>query len=92
MSWRKILKEDCVRGTLVRIAGISDGYNNATIISIDNTHIKLARPYAYANEHYNSNNAMMGCEVFEVSISRAVSEDTDLEVYQGKDCIRKMLT
>jgi len=98
MAWRKMLKEDCVRGCLVRIGNIADGYNMATILAvvlpddyIKQATIRLGRPYAYADKHCDSRTPMLGCEVFEVTIDRATSAETDLEVYQARDGNRSYL-
>lgn len=41
-------------------------YWTHTVISVDETTVRLARPYAYAHEHFDSNQPLLGCEVYTV--------------------------
>ena len=98
MSWRKIQKEDIVRGALIRMTSLmNDGaYCMATIISIRNIddetypHIQVARPYLYAHKDFNSNGGLMGQEVFDIGMDKLLGQYSDTEVFQGRDNIRNM--
>jgi hypothetical protein len=100
MSWRNLRKEDIKRGTVIRLGNIMNdgGYYNATIISVseidasDYPHFTVARPYAYANEHFNSKHPLMGSEVFAIGVKSALDPNSDIQVYQGRDGIRCMIT
>jgi hypothetical protein len=99
VGFRKMMYEDCERGVVVRITGMSDEfYNAATVIGLrepirhEESHIILilARPYAYAAEHWDSKQPLMGCEVFDCCFN---PESTDLEVYvNSKGELRTMKT
>lgn len=97
-TWRKIRQADCQRGVLVRLTNMSDAiYNGATIIAVTtvgntvpSTEITLARPYAYAHEHFDSKQPLIGCEVFSLSIKDGTF--TDLEVYQARDGKLRMMS
>jgi hypothetical protein len=98
MSWRKIQAEDVKRGTVIRMTKMqADGaYHMATIIGIFENepypHVKVARPYAYAHEHFNAKDPLMGSEVFAIGIGRLLGPDSDVEVFQGRDAVRSMVT
>jgi len=104
--WRKIKKDDIKRGTVIRITGMSDtAYNGATIIAVsDNyTHngartsphedVRIARPMAYAHDHFDSRSPMLSCEVFEMTVERMCKENTDIEVWEcGNGAVDTMTT
>ena len=100
MSWRNMKREDIKRGTIIRLGSIENdgGYCMATIISEHSAHdgsasyFVVARPYAYAANGYNSKQPLMGCEVFDISVSSVLSPTSDVQVFQGRDSIRSMLT
>lgn len=105
MSWRKLVATDIKRGTILRMTSmLNDGaYATATIISVPEGEprdeyarkypsITIARPYAYAHEHVNDNQPLMGCEVFTIEVSRLLGDGVDYEVFQGRDGIRSMTT
>ena len=71
--WRKPLEEDIVRGTVVRVWDYST-YGHATIIKVRDGYATLARPFAYAT-NFDSNQPLLGCEVYEVSIKDLVTVD-----------------
>jgi hypothetical protein len=93
---RRIQFEDIKRGVVVHLMNLVDTYNTATIISVKDedgeTRIMLARPYAYANENYDSDQPLMGCEIFETTVKRMLADYADYEVYQGMDTVRNMMT
>jgi hypothetical protein len=103
-GWRKAKPEDIKRGTLIRIGNVmSDGaYGCATIIAtmisqscsspkLEGT-VKVARPVAYADGHVDINQPMLYAEVFEISVDRILHQDSDIEVFQGRDGVRSMTT
>jgi hypothetical protein len=106
MAWRAITKDDIKLGTLVKLGRmIDDGsYGMATIIYVHDhpergiegknfwAFVKVARPYAYANEGYSSNQPLLGAEVFEIGIKELLSDGCSYQVFQGRDDIRKMAT
>lgn len=99
MGWRKILKEDIVRGTVIRMTTMieSGSYGMATIIAVRDEdpnykHIMVARPYAYAAEHYNARSALLGAECYDISIERLLAPASDYEVFQGRDGNTTMVT
>lgn len=98
MSWRKIERDDIKRGTVLRMTKMeADGsYHMATIIGIHENeaypHVKVARPYVYAHEAFNAKDPLMGAEVFAIGIERMLGPDSDVEVFQGRDAIRSMVT
>jgi hypothetical protein len=99
MAWRKIQVEDIKRGTIIRMLTMqNDGaYHMATIISVNEEdprykHVKVARPYAYANENFNAKEPLLGAEVFAIGFERLLAPSGDYEVFQGRDNIRSMVT
>jgi hypothetical protein len=100
MAWRKIQVEDIKRGTVIRMSRLEadGGYCMATIIAIHADakeaypHVKVARPYAYAHEHFNAKEPLMGAEVFAIGIQRMLEAGSDVEVFQGRDAVRSMVT
>ena len=99
MSWRKIQLSDIKRGTVIRMNKMAnDGaYHMATIIAVHYEdprypHVKVARPYVYAHEEFNSKDPLMGAEVFAIGIERVLAPDSDVEVFQGQGNIRSMTT
>jgi hypothetical protein len=92
-GWHPITKEDIKLGVMVRISGLDDTFNTATIISttgmLDKRYLsfKIARPYAYANAEWSSNQPMLGCEVIDYSLDRA---GVLLSVWHGRDGVRTM--
>lgn len=93
MGWRKVKdKEELQRGVILRMTDMEkDGsYAMMTIIGVflDSPnyqtayqHVKVARPMAYANAAYDSNQPMLTCEVFEIGVSRFFEANTDIEVF-----------
>jgi hypothetical protein len=102
MSWRKIQNVDIKRGTVVRLGNLADdgAYATATIIGTRTEsnawsswhYVRLARPMAYAHEHFDAKSPMLSCEVFEIEEGRMLAEGSDVEVFQGRDAIRSMVT
>lgn len=41
-------------------------YWTHTVVSVDETSVRLARPYAYAREQFDCNHPLLGCEVYTV--------------------------
>src|SRR5687767_9238065 len=74
IMWRKIRREDVQRGLVIRMSNMKDTpFNGAVIINmngVEPTHtlgsVKVARPYAYATEHYDSNQPLLSSEVFDI--------------------------
>lgn len=97
-GWRKIIRDDIERGTIIRMTRLQDdgGYSMATIIGIyeheENSYVEVARPYAYGRRDFNEERALLGAEVLPIAISKLLSKDSDVEVFQGRDDIRKMVT
>ena len=105
MGWRKITKDDLQRGAIIRLNGImgDGGYSMATIISTQGLtphgakerglpYIKVARPYAYAHQDFDSNSPLLGSEVFEIFLESILGDRSDVEVFEGRDGIRTMIT
>jgi len=92
--WRKIKIDDIKRGTVIRITAMSDtAYNGATIIAINGNDVRLARPMAYAHDHFDSRSPMLSCEVFEMTAERMCKENTDIEVWEcGNGAVDTMTT
>ena len=91
-GWRPFEWTDAVRGVCVRIKSMNDTpYNGATVMGIEKDIngkipaiinervITLARPQAYADEHWDSKQPMLYAEVYSMSIKSACE---CLEVYQ----------
>ena len=99
-GWRKVTKEDLVRGVILRMESLDrDGsFSMFTIISVRQMEdpswpcVRVARPYAYAHEHFNSNDPLLGCEVFGIGVKDLLRDNSDMEVFQGRDGVRKMIT
>lgn len=87
--WRKIQKKDVSEGTVIRFTAIEDGYNLATIVGIFGEDVWISRPYAYASADYASRSGLVGTENFPISITSMCK--ADIEVYEGKKEVRKML-
>lgn len=103
MSWRKIKREDLVRGTVIRLnrlmedgaycmATIIKSYNSPVDVDDSEKRVLVARPYAYAHEHFDARSPLLGSEVLEYTFERILNESSEVEVFQGKDEIRKMTT
>lgn len=101
MGWRRILPTDLTQGVIVQIESIirDGGYGIATIISVDvdpaesYQHIKLARPFAFANEERNVRSPLLGSEVFDVPVHNLFREDSDYFVFVNHDGrLRKHVT
>lgn len=94
MGWRKIKEADVVTGTVLRLANMADTpFNGATIIMVRDGVAKLARPMAYAHNDFDTNQPLLSCEVFDVSMSRLCGPNTDIEVFEGRDgVVRSMKT
>jgi hypothetical protein len=100
MSWRKIQKEDIKRGTVIRMTKMIEGgsYGMATIICTREAeapgypNVKVARPYAYAHEHFDTNQPLVGSEVFSIGMDRILDPKGDYEVFQMRDDIHTMKT
>lgn len=103
MSWRKIQMEDIERGTVIRLTKMAEGFNTAVIIATDVEidtaknegafgMVRVARPYAYAHEHFDSRTAMMAEEVFDLSVESMLSANSDVEVFQQHKNIYRMVT
>lgn len=89
MPWRKIRPADIQRGVCIRMTDMKDTpYNGATIMGIEDESIAcrtvhLARPMAYAHEHFDSTHGgPLSAENFSISWERMCQEDSDIEVYQ----------
>lgn len=90
MGWRRILPTDLATGVLVMIESIfkDGGYAVATIISVnlDPTesyqHIKIARPFAFANKDRNTRSPLLGSEVVDISIGSLFRDDSDYFVFE----------
>ena len=98
IGWRKIIKDDIKRGTVIRLTAMESVYNVCTIIAVneykdDSSYVVVARPMAIAEGLFNSKNPMLQAEVFEMTIDRMLSDTSDVEVYQGRDnFVRRMST
>ena len=100
MGWRKIVKEDIQRGTIIRLGNLMrDGsYCMATIIGINKINdekypcVMIARPYAYAHKDFDCKHPMLSAEVFEISIESLLSPSSDVEVFEGRDSVRSLAT
>ena len=99
MGWRKIQKEDIKRGTVIRMGNLmNDGsYCMATIVAVRENepiwnYVKVARPYVYAHEHFDSNSGLIGSEVFDIGMDKLLNPSTDVEVFQGRDEVRSLVT
>jgi hypothetical protein len=98
MSWRNMVQEDIKRGTIIRLGSLeNDGaYDKATIIAEhykgDVKYITVARPYAYAHKDFNSNSPLIGSENFAILIESLLKPESDVQVFQGRDDVRSMLT
>lgn len=92
MGWRKIESKDIKRGTCLRLNMCEDSFfDSAVIIKILDNEIYVARPFAYAHEHFDSNSPLLGSEVFSYSVGRIL--ESRVEVYEGRDGqVRTMLT
>jgi len=102
-GWRPFEWTDAVRGTCVRIKSMNDTpYNGATVMGIEkdlngripaiinDRVITLARPQAYAAEHWDSKQPMLYAEVYSMSIKSACE---CLEVYETSTKeVRKLTT
>jgi hypothetical protein len=100
MAWRQITKEDVKRGVIIRDPRMieSGSYGMATIISTREVgeknawpHITVARPYAYAHEHFDANHPLMGAEVYSIGLLDLFREGI-YQVYQARDEVRSMVT
>jgi hypothetical protein len=100
MSWRKLQKDDIKRGTVIRMTKMIEGggYGMATIICTREVeaptypNIRVARPYAYAHEHFDTNQPLLGSEVFSIGVDRLLAAGGDYEVFQMRDDIHSMKT
>ena len=99
MGWRKIQREDIERGVIIRLKKMEEdgAYALATIIAtaLDGPlykHIKVSRPMALAHEHFDSNTGLLQQEVFTIGLTNLLAVDSDVEVFQGRDGLRKMST
>jgi hypothetical protein len=100
MAWRKIQKEDIKRGAIIKIGSIiaDGGYGLCTIISTREAeaktypHVMVARPQAFAHEHFDGRTPMLHAEVFDLGISNLLNPNADYEVFQGRDGSRMSLT
>lgn len=99
MAWRKIQREDIERGVIIRLKKLEDdgAYSVATIVAtaLDGPlykHIKVSRPMALAHEHFDSNTGLLQQEVFTIGLTNLLAADSDVEVFQGRDGLRRMTT
>lgn len=99
MGWRKIQKEDIKRGTIIRLKSLDrdGGYSTATIISVNEQipsyqHVKVSRPYVYAHKDFDTKDPLVGAETFAIGITRMLAEESDVEVFEGRDGVRSMTT
>ena len=102
LGWRKLEKADIKLGTFLNLNYMHNGggYNTATIIKENynkegypNSGIRsvtLARPMAYAHEHFNSNSPMLSAETFDMTVDSMLL--MDIEVYQGRDNVGRLIT
>ena len=98
-GWRKIEDDDIQRGTVIRLKNMmrDGGYCMATIIGVHDSnlmedYITVARPYVYAHEAFNTNQPLLGAEVFEITLRRMLSADSDVEVFQERKDVHRMAT
>jgi hypothetical protein len=104
MGWRKIQKEDIRRGVVIRMNILmSDGaYSMATIIALHYnkghlpdsgiSSVSVVRPMCWAHEHFDSRVGLLSGESFNMSVDSLLSPTSDVEVFQGRDSIRDLLT
>ncbi len=99
MAWRKIQREDIRRGVIIRLKKMEEdgAYALATIVatSLDGPlykHIKVSRPMALAHEHFDSNTGLLQQEVFTIGLTDLLKDNSDVEVFQGRDGLRAMTT
>lgn len=93
MGWRKIIPTDLVSGVIVMIESIikDGGYGICTIISVNidpnesYQHIKIARPFAFANKDRNTRSPLLGSEVVDVSVGSLFRDDSDYFVFENRD-------
>ena len=101
-GWRPFEWTDAERGVCVRILSMKDTpFNGATILGIEkdingkipdvinDRVVLLARPQAYAAQHFDSRQPMLYAEVYGMSIKTACE---CLEVYQQRDGLMKLTT
>ena len=81
--WRKIEEKDVITGAMVRLSGITDGFNIATIVGVFENEVWIARPYVYAHEGFDDKSGLMGVENFAMTRKRIVEPGTDVQVYQA---------
>ena len=81
--WQKITKADVVRGRIIRLDSMDGAYNMATILSVKEDEVTIARPMAYASEHYDMKQPYLYSEVFSIRLEKMCAENTDIHVYNG---------
>lgn len=86
--WRKLTEIDIRLGLVVRFDNAKAAFDDCVIVAIDEElgepTIHLARPYVYASAHFSTKQPMVGCEVFAVSVKRALSEEHFFQALEGK--------
>ena len=101
MAWRKIEKKDIQRGVIIRMTRIMDdgGFHTAVIVCTSELeapgypNVKVARPYAYAHEHFNTNQPLLGAEVFSIGVDRMTDASSDVEVFEDRNgSVRRTVT
>lgn len=86
--WQKITQADVVRGRIIRLGSMDGAYNMATILSIKDNNVTIARPMAYANEHFDTKQPYLYSEVFSITMERMCAANTDIEVYVGGSLLK----
>lgn len=87
--WRRITEQDIARGTVVRMDGEdAAAFNDGVIMAVKGDEITLARPMAYAHEHWDDNCPLVTSEVFNVTRKNMLSMFKVLQ-YNGSVCLFK---
>ncbi len=83
--WRKITLTDIRRGTIVRMAHgeSADVYADATIVALTEADVTVARPMAFASEHYDCQQPYLYAEVFTLSKTRLLEIATVSQTRNG---------
>lgn len=78
--WRQPKREEIKRGvTLFATASAYNGmvFAGHVILFVKNGEATLARPMAWASEHYDDSQVMLSCETYTVSVERLCSDMKD---------------